>query len=1054
MLSSDPGFESSGTYANITRVSWDCTTIHSGSYCGKQAYTAWNVSPFTGNFSGSFAYSNNPLTGNDIIPGKQYRLSVWNKNTVESGDVYIGMEFKNSSGTVIDYVWQKIPNQNTSPSWQICEMNFIPPAETAQINPYFCIDSNVLADPSSGALPDVYWDDIVIEPCNLAYNPGYETALTYTPNASRTSENPHSGNYCITQTYTPGGAPDEWDCVYTYDSAKFIACTAGEQYYFSAWNKNTVASGDIKIGMRFINSSGNSISYSWGQPVQTNFTDWQKREMTFTAPSGAVKMTPYFKVENNVTSGDIYWDDITVSRIPANLAIDPGFEQSPTNYVGATLDSANQRSGIYCGKQTYASGNAWNCMYSNMPYIRCGGNESFCLSVWNKNNVPASGSGNPDDRICIGVRFIGSAGGSIEGESIGYTAWQPVPHNSSAWQQSTLEFTTPPGTVAINPYFMIGKNIANGYNIYWDDITVTPSAVHASDYGSAHNAATINAAIQAIGSAERTLLLDGASWAIDNDVTVPSNIILKIAEETLLNITATYDLIIQGKVKIPSTKKFTGLGNVAFQDATVAAMPQWWGAVANNNIDCAPAIRSALASGATNVYLPRGTYLIKTLSGTQLELQEYAFVIPSGMTVYGDGMKATSIRMDDGILINSPASLGGGGFMVNNKQNVNLKSFKIDMNGYNNLVPPTPVKACYALIAMSSNHVTAEGVGFFDTAGRNDIVFYFGDHNTVKSCMVRNGGTSLTGNANQNDFSAIYIYSTNTTVENNSICHDNFPVNAGYLGRGCGGVEMHASEIKCENNWIEKSLPAAYVVSHHADEINTGAAFRYNIASQCVGGVSLSAMEGPGVIDNMEIENNRFSLKKALRDPESLPNTFGSYAIFMDDGYDGIYTSLVTNATITGNVMDDLDSPVPSDPRSHFIYMNGCQTATISNNTVNKTSGSAIVIVGNPNDLKDVTISGNTISDFGANSGTGDTYAIQFSLTGSSVTPQQDNFNLDNVQIINNAISRTPASTVGAFYFNWNDGSEILNLLVQGNTLTTGLQVKAGPKSNLVNVLP
>ncbi len=535
MDSKNPGFENQGTFNNIERVS---TNPHSGSYCGKQEYTAWNSTGFSGKFSGNFAYLNNtPLSG--FIVGRTYRFSVWNKNSVSTGDICIGIEFKDSSGMLIKREYRKIPNNSTS--WQFCKMEFTPPPGATQMNPFFFIESTVVADSVTAILPDVYWDDIIIDSINLVADPGIErTSIPYV-GAVHNSVNQRSGAYCAEQVYTSGYVGNT---MYYNGAEPIVECGANERFRLTVWNKNNALTSTssnlddrIAIGIRFINSSGGSISYVWKE-IPHNSTNWQKCTLEFTTPTGTAKINPYFKVGKNITDGyNIYWDDIAIE--PLNRAVDPGFEANLAHYGGMFLDSVFQRSGLYCAKQEYSSGNTWNCIYSGYPYVKYRSNESLRLTIWNKNNVPVNTSSNLDDRIAIGVRFVNSTGGSIS------YSWKEIPHNSTNWQSCTLEFTTPPGTVAINPYFKIGKNIADGYDIYWDDMSIEPSGVYASAHGTAHSSATISAAITAIGTNQRTLILDGSRWSIDGaggNISIPSNITLKIEDGTTVGVAPNYSL--------------------------------------------------------------------------------------------------------------------------------------------------------------------------------------------------------------------------------------------------------------------------------------------------------------------------------------------------------------------------------------------------------------------------------------------------------------------------------------------------------------------------------
>ena len=756
MVNNNPGFEDSSKLNNLERVS---TNPRSGSYCGKQVYTAWNQKGVSGDFSGNFAYlSDNSISGSDIIVGRRYCLSVWNKNTFSTGDICIGMEFKDSSGAVIERKYKKIPNNSTL--WQLCEMEFITAAGTTQINPFFFIESTVVADPKTKVLPDVYWDDIVIELVNIV-------------------------------------------------------------------------------------------------------------------------------------SGD-------------------------------------------------------------------------------------------------------------------------------------------------------------------DVISIKPSAVYASAYGNTRDSMTINASIKALSSKKKTLILDGADWVIDKaNVSIPSNIVLMIKAGTAVYIAKNHTLTINGQVNLSAGKKFYGPGNVIMNNSAVEAIPQWWGAIADNKTDCAPAMRSAIASGAKNIYLSSGIYLMKTRGKFYANSQEYLFKLHSNINIYGDGMRASIMKMDDGVLMKSLTPLGSGVFLVENVENISFKNFTIAMNGKNNMVPKGTRKACYAIRTTSANNVVVEGMHFKNTPGRSYIVFSKGTKNVVRSCYILNSGTSLAGNIAQDDFSAIYVDSTHTICEKNIIRNEKFPFD------GSGGIEMHAPNTICQQNYIARSHPAVYI---HVDgrETSTNMTFQDNFAIECLQGVCIGGaiIEGTpgGVLDKVSVKNNYFSLKQ-FTSSKHLEGVY-SYAVYLSNGAPGHFMNLkMTNSIISGNTMDDLDKSA-SNHRSLFFIGGGLQGVTISNNIINKTSGDAIVLYGNPYDLIDVTISGNTIKSFGMNSNISrkkKRFAISFNLPNKSVYPSAGYFNAKNVQIINNTINRDSNSDYAwAFYFNWNNSSVITDLLVKGNAIKTNVlpNIKYGLKAGFVDILP
>ncbi len=515
-------------------------------------------------------------------------------------------------------------------------------------------------------------------------------------------------------------------------------------------------------------------------------------------------------------------------------------------------------------------------------------------------------------------------------------------------------------------------------------------------------------------------------------------------------------LTINGQVNLSPSIKFDGLGDVIINNSAIEAMPQWWGAIADDSTDCTPGITKAIASGAKNIYLSSGTYLIKTRRQVHYNSQEYIFTLPSDITIYGDGMKAATIKMDEDVLMDSTAYLGSGVFMLYEKENVNFKNFTIDMNGNNNLVPEGGLKACYAIRGTNAENIVIEGMHFKDTPGRNYIVFAGGTNNVVRSCYLLNGGTSLTDNTEQDDFSSIYVDSTYTVCEKNIIRNEEYPFD------GSGGIEMHAANTTCQQNYIARSYPAVYIYVD-GRETSTNMIFQDNYAIECIQGVCIGSgiSEGtPGsVLDNVTIKDNYFSLKQFTSSTHL--ETVYSYAVYVSNGGSGGYfvNLKMTDLLITGNTMDDLDTS-PSIPRSCFFVGGGLQGAIISNNIINKTSSDAIVLYGNPYDLDNVTISNNTINSFGMNSNISNTnkrFAISFNLPNESVYPYTGNFDSDNVQIINNTINRSTVSAYAwAFYFNWDNNSVITDLLIEGNTIEANVlpNIKYGLKSSLVNVIP
>ena len=97
-------------------------------------------------------------------------------------------------------------------------------------------------------------------------------------------------------------------------------------------------------------------------------------------------------------------------------------------------------------------------------------------------------------------------------------------------------------------------------------------------YGSTFDDTTIQSAINAIGSLERTLVIPPGTWTLSSDVTVPSNINLKVLSGGLLTVVTGKTLTISGSLEAGLYQIFdcVGTGSVSFGSPTTI-YPEWWG---------------------------------------------------------------------------------------------------------------------------------------------------------------------------------------------------------------------------------------------------------------------------------------------------------------------------------------------------------------------------------------------------------------------------------------------------------------------------------------------
>ncbi len=108
---------------------------------------------------------------------------------------------------------------------------------------------------------------------------------------------------------------------------------------------------------------------------------------------------------------------------------------------------------------------------------------------------------------------------------------------------------------------------------------------------------TIAAAIDSIGGETTTLLLVPGTWIIDDDLTVPSNITLKIVTGAVCETASDKTLTIRGPLEAELYRLFDGPGDVLLRKRVY---PEWFGAIAHDDGDDRAAIQAAIDSLPTS----------------------------------------------------------------------------------------------------------------------------------------------------------------------------------------------------------------------------------------------------------------------------------------------------------------------------------------------------------------------------------------------------------------------------------------------------------------------
>ncbi|MEI8246205.1 MAG: hypothetical protein WCI51_10265 [Lentisphaerota bacterium] len=151
-------------------------------------------------------------------------------------------------------------------------------------------------------------------------NPGFEEGVTgeipagYIGTGKIIPDNPHSGKRCLQHNYFPGKGGSLIQSLPPY-----IKSGGNKTYELSVWCRNTVPFGNVCPGIRFIkfeNGKAVTITDKW-KPVVDNVNSWQKYTLRFTTPPETEALAILFGISEAVSSGDVFWDDLSLAEVPA-----------------------------------------------------------------------------------------------------------------------------------------------------------------------------------------------------------------------------------------------------------------------------------------------------------------------------------------------------------------------------------------------------------------------------------------------------------------------------------------------------------------------------------------------------------------------------------------------------------------------------------------------------------------------------------------------------------------------------------------------------------------
>ncbi len=136
--------------------------------------------------------------------------------------------------------------------------------------------------------------------------------------------------------------------------------------------------------------------------------------------------------------------------------------------------------------------------------------------------------------------------------------------------------------------------------------------IYARDHGTVGTQAAIVAAISHIGSSQKTLCLTPGTWTISANLSIGTNINLKVLPGAILAIATTKTLTINGTLETGLYQIFswTGTGKIVFGTGAIKeAFVEWWGGKGDDSTENLGAFQSAVVAYPVVRFLD-GTYRV------------------------------------------------------------------------------------------------------------------------------------------------------------------------------------------------------------------------------------------------------------------------------------------------------------------------------------------------------------------------------------------------------------------------------------------------------------
>jgi hypothetical protein len=307
----------------------------------------------------------------------------------------------------------------------------------------------------------------------------------------------------------------------------------------------------------------------------------------------------------------------------------------------------------------------------------------------------------------------------------------------------------------------------------------------------------------------------------------------------------------------------------------------------------------------------------------------------------------------------------GGIYAVTNHTGIHIDHFYVDLNGPNNLIntacAPGNGNSCTitGIDISGGSDGSVENSTFINSPGRNAIIVggiasgFTPERYMVRNNFVHNGGTSIPGNVNQNDWSAIYIEANHSSVLDNRIINDVFPQTA----IASGGIEVHGNQLQVRGNIIDHSVPGMYIGSDTGANL-TDVTVAHNHLTNVTECFSIAPISFTDDLVRLKIIDNTCTVLKS-------PNSSSPWGIISNVPSNAVYGvhGVLIDSDISGNTIVGVNA----NESTKCMVLAGVNDVRIHDNTCANMGSTGMQLFPNPFSSNLVDIKNNVFRDWNLN---------------------------------------------------------------------------------------